>query len=426
MNDFLTSLPKEAFENSNLWLILDEKSQLHDVYFPIDSQVFTFRKIGKQEIQIEEVYSVTPRSEILHLPYGRWIQDKGLIVNKAPLEERRKDLQGLVLRAETIPRSRHNLLIGGKVVGIFGDIWHGILEPKLNFSTIIKQPKDGQYGVLRENGEGWTGAIGALVSNEADLALASFSITLERSKVVDFGPGIDVCVKRFFIKFPEQETNWLSFLMPFSDHLWISLVIMFVAVSSFFLVLKFFGQEKDFTLGNLLLLVWGSWLCQGTWINPKAISSRIAILASFAFGIFIYTAYNAKLISFLSVTKPSIPFSSLEELLDKKEYSVGMVKGASKHGKWGELLTPDKENLVDGLSEGLAKAREGKYAFLVCSQAILNHLSERSRCDFLEVRSVIMVLLTISKPRFPLMSVQTLMLCHGTFRPQFEKSSTIF
>ena len=416
LKEFLTSLPKEAFQNSNGWLVLDEKNQLDDVHFPIDSLVFAFRASGKDEIEIEEVYSVTSTSKILHLASGRWLIGKGLSVNKAPLEERRKDVQGLVLRAQTIHQPPNNQLIGGKIEGFLGDIWHGVLEPKLNFSTDLKQPKDGQYGIPRENGEGWTGAIGALVANEADLALGSFSVTFERSKVVEFGPGISECVSRFFIKFPEQRTNWLTYLMPFSNQLWISLAMMFIAFSSLLFVLYLFGQEKNwspnsFTPGNLLLLVWGSWLAQGTWINPRSASLRISILATFCFGILIYTAYSAKLISFLSVTKPRMPFSSMEELLDQKEYSFGMVKGSSRQGRWGELLTSDKENLVDGLSEGLQKAWAEQYAFLACSTNVRNHLSQQSRCcDFLEVCSTHHLLHPQRyhpSPRFPLMSALT-------------------
>ena len=127
------------------------------IYFPIDSQVSRFRQESSGRIVVEEVYQVSQTSEILVLPYATWTQDQNLAVVVAPLEERRKDLQGLVLRGQTLSELPYaSVEMNGKLVthigGIIGDIWHGILEPALNFTTILEQPKDGQYGVPRENG----------------------------------------------------------------------------------------------------------------------------------------------------------------------------------------------------------------------------------------------------------------------------------
>ena len=53
--------------------------------------------------------------------------------------------------------------------------------------------------------------IGDLMDDKADVG---------RSKVVAFGPGIMEGTTRFFIKFPGQEINWLTFILPFSNNLW--------------------------------------------------------------------------------------------------------------------------------------------------------------------------------------------------------------
>ena len=41
------------------------------------------------------------------------------------------------------------------IEGIVGDLWHGIMEQALNFSTKITVSKDGPGGNLREDGS-WT------------------------------------------------------------------------------------------------------------------------------------------------------------------------------------------------------------------------------------------------------------------------------
>ena len=63
--------------------------------------------------------------------------------------------------------------------------------------------------------------IGALIDNKADVGVGNFFITSGRSSVVVFSPSIMEAYTRFYIKFPGQEINWLTFLLPFSDNLWL-------------------------------------------------------------------------------------------------------------------------------------------------------------------------------------------------------------
>ena len=409
---FFASLPLEAFCNSNTWLVFDQERKLPatKIYFPIDSQVYTFRQDSPARIVIEEVYQVSEKSEILVLPFGTWTQDRNLTVTVAPLEDRRKDLQGLVLRGQTLPEPPYSSVeMKGKRVshigGIVGEIWHGILEPGLNFTTNLEQPKDFQYGVPRENDrDEWTGMIGALVNDEADVGIAAFFITPSRGRVVAFGPSIMEAATRFYINIPGQEVNWLTFLLPFSNDLWFGLLVLFFTLAGVLAASYKLGPEKElnpksFLPSSALLSVWGSWIAQGSWLDPKSITSRIVFLISFLCGVLVYTAYSAKLISFLSVTKATLPFSNMEELLLRKDYSVGAMRGSSMASfffdadpnslRWKvgqELVMPSEENLVDSYTQGLARAKKQKYAFLsdiVSTPFFLP--TTQTECDFLEV-----------------------------------------
>ncbi|KAI3358983.1 hypothetical protein L3Q82_015369, partial [Scortum barcoo] len=55
----------------------------------------------------------------------------------------------------------------------------------LKFSFKIKLVDDGLYGAPEPNGS-WTGMVGELINRKADLAVAGFTITSEREKVIDF------------------------------------------------------------------------------------------------------------------------------------------------------------------------------------------------------------------------------------------------
>lgn len=83
--------------------------------------------------------------------------------------------------------------------------------------------KDGQYGA--ENPEvkgGWDGMVGELVRKEADIAIASMTITSERERVIDFSKpfmslGISIMIKRPV----KQKPGVFSFLNPLSKEIWV-------------------------------------------------------------------------------------------------------------------------------------------------------------------------------------------------------------
>ena len=200
---------------------------------------------------------------------------------------------------------------------------------------------------------------------------------------------------RFYIKFPGEETNWLTFVQPFSANLWVVLGSFLAMVSTLLKVSYLFGCEKNpesFTVGSSLIVIWGSWLLQGSSVDPKSIPSRIIILFSFFFGLIIYTAYSAKLISFLSVSKPSLPFSTMENLLETRQYSVGLTRGSAFYSLFfeappgslykrvaEELVAED--DLVDSMAQGVDRTLRNKYAFVWDTIS----MPERDGCQILEI-----------------------------------------
>jgi hypothetical protein len=211
----LHALATEAFSSPNIWLVLEtevEPVSEDRVYFPIDSQVFTFVEDPvSRHIHISEVYKTSNNSPTLTLQYGNWFKEGDsagrLNVSQAPLPERRKDLQGHVFQAQTLPFMpfvyvNMSALQNGNVnqiEGIVGDIWHKVLEKELNFSTQFSSPADGQWGAPgplppgNQSRDGafsdWTGIIGDLLSGSADVGVTGFYFTAERGQVVRFSPS---------------------------------------------------------------------------------------------------------------------------------------------------------------------------------------------------------------------------------------------
>ena len=62
-----------------------------------------------------------------------------------------------------------------------------MLAQELNLEFEIRVVKDSQYGVSDPSVPGgWTGMIGELVRNEADVAISPLTINAQREQVVDF------------------------------------------------------------------------------------------------------------------------------------------------------------------------------------------------------------------------------------------------
>ena len=158
-NVLLTSLPTEALSGNTVWLVLDEEGSLRsadDIYLPIDSQVYGFES-KDDKVEIIEVYQVSPATSLISLPYGSWNGLQGLNLSETPLVERRKDLRGHIFTGQTVFEPPYvtfdpKLKTVQKIEGIVGDLWHGILEKSLNFTTKIVPSLDGQWGAALKNG----------------------------------------------------------------------------------------------------------------------------------------------------------------------------------------------------------------------------------------------------------------------------------
>ena len=68
---------------------------------------------------------------------------------------------------------------------------------------------------------------------------------------------------------------------------------------------------------------------QGSSMEPKSISTRVAFRTIFCLAIFVLTCYSAKMISFLTFVKIHPPVESLQEIL-QSDYNTGTMKGSGE------------------------------------------------------------------------------------------------
>ena len=404
--ELVSTIGPELFSGRNVWLFKSGDKMLEYSYFPIDSQVFTFTE-DDERIEIEELYNVDNGMEQVVNHLGSWQRNGGLALDPLPLFERRKDFLGYQFKAETMNEPPYAVVNAAQLLteeetqigGIWGEIWHGTLEKTMNFTTSIEPSPDRQWGSMNEDGT-WNGIINGLIQNRTQVGLTSFYFTHARGMVADFSPAITEGTDQMFIKYPGREASWTTYIEPFDFYLWVSLFFL-LALMTFCLASTYlFGPERNlnpdsFHFQNSILVICGSQVGQGSWLDPKSLSSKLVFLTSFLFGVIIITSFSAKLISFLTVIKLTLPFTSLHDI-QGTAYSLGSVKGTAlvdnflyappnsiEYALAESKIRKDPSNMVGSIEEGLAKAKFEKYAFIWTTDVIFE--LNKDNCDFLNI-----------------------------------------
>ncbi|XP_023312527.1 glutamate receptor ionotropic, kainate 3, partial [Anoplophora glabripennis] len=91
---------------------------------------------------------------------------------------------------------------------------------------------DGQYGQWNERNKKWSGLIGDILEEKADLAVCDLTITHQRREVVDFSmPFMTLGISILYTKAEMNDVKWFSFVNPFSISVWIYTAALYLIVS---------------------------------------------------------------------------------------------------------------------------------------------------------------------------------------------------
>ena len=138
------------------------------------------------------------------------------------------------------------------ISGMFGDFFM-ILSKTLNFTFSLVKPEDGKWGGRSEGRSlGWNGMVGDIAEGLVDFGIGPFTITAERSEVIQFSIGNLGYVKTFFFSTKTQKAfNYLLFFSPLGKDSWTSiLLVILIASVALFLIMCLTSdkQSAEFTL----------------------------------------------------------------------------------------------------------------------------------------------------------------------------------
>jgi len=324
--------------------------------------------------------------------------------------------------------------VNGTCTGSFLECYEGYsvdlvksLSKKAKFKFTFKLVPDGQYGQYDEKKQQWSGLIGELESQKADLAVADLVITSEREQVIDFTtPFMNTGITILYHKqlYDHSRNIFAIFTLPFGLDLWLCILAAYFIVSLvFFLISRFnpveieeegsscsarsedtvksSNEREAFTAMNSFWFILSSGLAQRVDFLPRALSTRVVAAFWWFFVIMIISTYIANLTAFLIFPFPLTEIEKIQDVSDlakQNRVKYGTVKGGSTEAFfrdsksdiykriWAGMINNDQDDVfVKNSEEGIERVtkKDGFYAFFTES-TLVDYVTER-QCQLKQV-----------------------------------------
>ncbi|TRZ07626.1 hypothetical protein HGM15179_019484, partial [Zosterops borbonicus] len=190
---------------------------------------------------------------------------------------------------------------------------------------------------------------------KADLAVAAFTITAEREKVIDFSkPFMTLGISILYRVHLGRKPGYFSFLDPFSPAVWLFMLLAYLAVSCV-----------------------------------------LFLAARWAFTLIIISSYTANLAAFLTVQRMEVPVESADDLADQTNIEYGTIHAGSTmtffqnsryqtyQRMWNYMHSKQPSVFVKSTEEGIARVLNSKYAFLL--ESTMNEYHRRHNCNLTQI-----------------------------------------
>ncbi|XP_075750683.1 glutamate receptor ionotropic, kainate 1-like [Rhipicephalus microplus] len=292
----------------------------------------------------------------LHVEVGAWGERSGVHYSKnhrEVYEEVAHTLRNKTLRVVTIMSEPYVLLrkdlktssagedrLDGYCVDILRQ-----MALLLGFRFELRLVRDGTYGVVNSRGK-WSGIIREVMDREADLAIGDLTITVSRSRAVDFTlpfmhTGIGILYRR-----PVQESRLFYFLLPLSLDVWLCLLAAYLGSALMLHLASLMAPAEwhvprhgpkcdcDWSsgadsprnalgLGESLWYATAALLFQGCETSPRAASTRLIAISWWVFSLIMVFFYMANMAAFLVNEKLQFPIENVHDLAaqSKNKYS---------------------------------------------------------------------------------------------------------
>ncbi|CAG9829190.1 unnamed protein product [Diabrotica balteata] len=338
----------QLFNQPYRWIIWGRTDHtiFKNLYFRVDSQIYLIehpKRCCKNDTsdpvyKIKSLYKLSDAHlNVFENNLVEWTPQKGFLkYSTVTFFKQRKNLNHFNLNVSyviTDPDSYNHLEdfrnIHIDAISKLNWIIVGLLLSTLNASsTNIFQST---WGYKEGNSTIYSGMIGDLQSNRAEIGGTALFFTIDRVDVIEYVAPSAPTFMKFIFKAPPLSYVSNVFTLPFDTYVWyccFALVpIIFIAV---FIIVKWEWKDPVFKLKveethsnsitplrpgffDILVMELGAITQQGSDTEPKSNAGRAAIVFTFIAFMFLYTAYSANIVALLQSTTESI--KTLEDLL---------------------------------------------------------------------------------------------------------------
>ncbi|XP_034243421.1 glutamate [NMDA] receptor subunit 1 isoform X2 [Thrips palmi] len=276
------------------------------------------------------------------------------------------------------------------------------LAKTINFTYSLALSPDGLFGnyVIRNTTVGgkkeWTGLIGELVAERADMIVAPLTINPERAEFIEFSKpfkyqGITILEKK-----PSRSSTLVSFLQPFSNTLWILVMVSVHVVALVLYLLDRFSPFGRFKLANTdgteedaLNLSSAIWFAWGVLLNsgigegtPRSFSARVLGMVWAGFAMIIVASYTANLAAFLVLERPKTKLTGINDARLRntmENLTCATVKGSAvdmyfkRQVELSNMYRTMEANNYDTAEDAIEDVKRGK---------LMAFIWDSSRLDF--------------------------------------------
>ncbi|KAK4326215.1 hypothetical protein Pmani_003249 [Petrolisthes manimaculis] len=278
---------------------------------------------------------------------------------------------------------RHSRQLGesvldGYLVEVFNTLAH-----RLNFRYRFVLPSTKEnytFGMGRP--DNYSGLVGMVYRREADVILASLTISEERLEVLDFSVPMDHFVRNLYIRTDavHSKVGWGTYVLSFNGDVWVMTVVLVVVTSFTLWVISRFeitmGPLEILSLKDIFFMFYSCLVQQGVPTTPDSLRGRAVFWMFWVSSVILYANYTALLTSYLTVSTQSPPFTTFTEAVASyPQWQIGIMTGTTTRqtikdaqGKPYQLvssrLDADRSLIVENEAQGVAKLLKENYAFL--------------------------------------------------------------
>ncbi len=289
-------------------------------------------------IELFEHYAVLGKNKFAKR-LGTWSPQEGLQVSKQDIWTRRQDLEGVTLTNAYIPLAPaiRRDKSSQKWVGYLPEILHAV-QSRMNFTVRHYMPKSNEVGARRvhENGtEYWSGLMGELLSNRADVTFTGIIINEERARLVDFTMGVITPLLTIVVgtnMLPGSHINAMAFIDILTLEIWLAMLLISLLHAFCYYYHsgpgRFNGSRDKRSSVVYGLVSVGSIFLQLEVNIGKWMANKVLYLSIFIACFFVLECYKAQLTADMTVLTPQAKLKSFQDILDN-DMTVIVVRGSA-------------------------------------------------------------------------------------------------